>query len=336
MTEKVLVVAPAFHSYGASIGRGFNRLGYDANVYIYDALPTTAAKLHNKLRYELPSLLGLGDPHSARSQRMTQRAAQGVRATRPDVVVVVKGDLLGGEFVDAVRAVGGRTFLWLYDDVARMRTDLETVRLYDRVATYSAADQQRLAEVGLEALLVRVGFDDDLVIGGGPTEDAVTFVGARYPERTEILQALVARGVSVHAYGRDWSHRLSDRLRTWDLHRPAIPASGDLSLDDAASAMQRGIATLNIHARGQDGLNTRLFEACGAGALQLVDRPEVEDVYEVGREVLVFANVDDIVEAVARARREPTWSQKIREAARRRTLAEHTYAHRCAQLASAW
>ncbi|MFL6197917.1 MAG: glycosyltransferase [Thermoanaerobaculia bacterium] len=76
---------------------------------------------------------------------------------------------------------------------------------------------------------------------------------------------------------------------------------------------------------------TRVFEAAGAGACLITDEwLGIELFLEPGREVLVAADGTE----VARHLREltPGRARRIGEAARRRVLAEHTYAHRAAQV----
>lgn len=92
------------------------------------------------------------------------------------------------------------------------------------------------------------------------------------------------------------------------------------------------IAVLNVHGAGHDGFNPRTFEASGVGGLQIIDREDVSTYYEPGSEILVFHSVDEITELVERARNDIAWADGIRARARTRTLAQHTYAHRCADL----
>lgn len=79
---------------------------------------------------------------------------------------------------------------------------------------------------------------------------------------------------------------------------------------------------------------TRVFEAAGAGACLITDRWEgIERFLRPGAEVLVAADADDVVrhlESLTPARR-----RAIGDAARRRILSEHTYAHRAAQVEAA-
>jgi spore maturation protein CgeB len=78
---------------------------------------------------------------------------------------------------------------------------------------------------------------------------------------------------------------------------------------------------------------TRVFEAAGAGACLITDEwVGIEMFLEPGREVLVARDGDEVA---ARLRElTPEQARRIGEAARRRVLSEHTYAHRAAQVES--
>lgn len=78
---------------------------------------------------------------------------------------------------------------------------------------------------------------------------------------------------------------------------------------------------------------TRVFEAAGAGACLITDEwAGIEMFLEPGREVLVARDGDEVA---ARLRElTPEQARRIGEAARRRVLSEHTYAHRAAQVES--
>ncbi len=76
---------------------------------------------------------------------------------------------------------------------------------------------------------------------------------------------------------------------------------------------------------------TRVFEAAGAGACLITDAWEgIEQFFEPNREVLVANNGDDVAHFVRDV--SDTLGRKIGQAALTRVLAEHTYAHRVAQL----
>jgi len=72
----------------------------------------------------------------------------------------------------------------------------------------------------------------------------------------------------------------------------------------------------------------RLFEAAACGAAVISDRWEGLDAFfEPGREILVADDAEDVLVALSR-----NDIPQIAEAARRRTLAEHTSEHRAGEL----
>jgi spore maturation protein CgeB len=95
------------------------------------------------------------------------------------------------------------------------------------------------------------------------------------------------------------------------------------------------LAVLNVHrdsmvANGWSPA-TRLFEAAGAGACQITDAWRgIEEFLEPGAEILVAEDGDAVAEHVAALT--PERARAVGQAALRRVLAEHTYAHRAAQV----
>jgi spore maturation protein CgeB len=96
-----------------------------------------------------------------------------------------------------------------------------------------------------------------------------------------------------------------------------------------------GLATLNINresmARYGFSPPTRVFEAAGAGACLITDRwTGIELFLEPGREVLLASDGAEVAELLSSLT--PERAQKIADAARKRILAEHTYAHRAREV----
>jgi spore maturation protein CgeB len=324
---KVLLLSPVFHGYWQSIADGFIRDGHEAQTFTYDALPLLRDKAANKLLVEMPGLVGL-DRTPSRQKRVSAAVARRLATSKVDLVVVVKGDLIDSEVYAGLHRRHVPVVLWLYDELRRTRHSIEDLRTFTAVATYSPRDRQRLCELGIPAFDLPVAFDERFSASGTPSGAGVVFVGARYPRRTTILAELHGRGVPVIAYGRDWSRRPADRVRTLSWSRPPVPGAPDVSRMAAAQLMHDAWAAINIHG-DQDGFNPRTFEACGTGAVQLIDRADVAELYEPGHELLTFAEVDELIELVRRVRTDTALTDRIRAAARTRTLSEHTFVHRC-------
>lgn len=334
MTRKLLIVSPGFHGYYQAIGRAFDRLDYDVALHCYDAAGR-GEKAWNKVRWELPSRLGGADRHLS-AQRVSRRALAAVRSTRPDVVLVVRGDVLGEEFWAGVAAHGCPAAVWMYDELRRTVFDAEMVSQYAGLATYSASDTAALRSRGMDALHVPLGFDDTVPSAESADGAGVfSFIGAPLPGREKALAALLRAGLPVRAWGRGWSDHPMDRARTWRLHGRDLPNGRDVPGPLAHTIMRNSIATLNVHG-DQDGFTMRTFEACGAGAVQLVDRADVVELYEPDRELITFGSDDELIDQARRIMSRPSDFRAMREAATKRTLAEHTLTHRVRDLQRLW
>ncbi|CAM4013444.1 glycosyltransferase family protein [Helcobacillus massiliensis] len=332
---RLLILSPAFHDYDRAFSAAFEQLGYQVMVHLYDHNATVAAKARTKLLHELPERLGR-DTTEQRTRAITDSAIRALRSVKPQAVLVIKGDVLADDVWSELDAMGIPRALWLYDELRRTRWDRSALAGIPFVASYSAHDTDELREAGMNAHHVPLGFDHLMQVRpAGTRTGEFTFIGARYPNRETVMTRLADAGIPVRVYGRDWSKDPRDVLRTWGSSRPALPWGRDLRRADAYQVMRDGAATLNIHG-DQDGFTMRTFEACGVGAVQIIDRADVEGLYEPGRELLVASSADEAVDQAQRIVTDPSWARTIREAGKRRTLAEHTLVHRAEQLAAAF
>lgn len=331
--SRILLVTPVFHGYGDAIASAFNARGHDVVTHCYDEFKGVRAKVRNKVRYELAEKAGrAGLEHM--SNDVTRAAINRLRGCQPDVVVVIKGDLLGDDFW---AELGSRPrVLWLYDELRRTGWQDREPGQFAPVCTYSRQDAATLSRDGALVRHLPLAFDHRLAQPDPRIRnDEVVFVGARYPRREELLVDLVRAGVRVRAHGRDWSTHPFDRLRTYSLRRPKVPSDRDLDRAAAYAEMAAGLATLNIHG-DQDGFTMRTFEACGVGGVQLIDRVDLDGLYDDGVELAAFSSTDELVELCHRARRDRRWADRLRTAGRERTLAEHTFDNRVRALEELW
>ena len=239
---KVLVIAPAFHHYGDAIASAFTEIGYESRSFAYDGLPDVRAKIANKLMIELPDRLGSDEGERRRIRRATDRTIDVLRSTRPDRVVVVRGDALDSRFWSELADTGPPTVVWLYDELERMTLDLDHLRSVAAVATYSPEDASALRASGFRASTVPLAFDTSARFTPRRA-DEIVFVGAAYPTRVASLIALRDGGLAVRGYGRDWSHAPFDRLRTWKLDRPDLPWGREVDRASGYGIMAGAAAT---------------------------------------------------------------------------------------------
>lgn len=334
MSEKLLIISPAFHGYCHSIADGFRGLDYEVTVHRYDAFDTVKDKVRNKALYELPSKLGF-DGQKAAEKAATSKALEVIEQVKPDKLIVIKADTLGDNFWQAVADRKVPYLLWLYDDLKRHRYTIEFLRSLPAVVSYARSEAESFAAEGINAHFVANGYDPKLAAFPTTRVPEIVFVGSRYENRETILLALKDAGLSVRAYGRGWSHHPFDRLRTWELKRPNLPAERDIPLHEAYRVQAAAAASLNVHGL-QAGLAMRTFEVPGMNGLQLIDRPDVAEFYEIGKEVLLYQSTEELIELCQHIIADPRWSDSIRAAGLKRSQAEHTFFHRAQSMDALW
>lgn len=160
----------------------------------------------------------------------------------------------------------------------------------------------------------------------------LAFVGNRLPDREARVDEFFLRA----------AHEAPDRqflLGGSGWHDRAMPGNvryvGHVYTRDHNVVNSTALAVLNISrdsmARYGFSPATRVFEAGGAGACLITDRwVGIEDFLEPGREVLVASDGADVAQLLRELDRGR--ALQIGEAARRRLLARHTYAHRAAEV----
>lgn len=329
--RRVLLVSPAFHGYWEAVRDALEVRGHTVVVHRYDGSANIVERVQNKIVHETRDTA----PARAAQRAICDRAIAALRDAEPDVLLVIKADLLRERWWQAVADAGVPSVLWLYDELARMDYSLDTLRELGPIVSYSPHDVEALNAAGITATHMPDGYDSLAPFTPRPTP-AATLVGARYAGRERLMRALADAGIPVKAYGREWSRRAWDIVRTRRFASPGIPTGADLPRTEYYGVMAGSLAALNVHGDDHDGFTMRTFEAPGVGGLQLVDRPDVDQYYDVGTETLVFTTPEELVDQVSRARREPQWADAVRAAGRARTLAEHTLVHRMATVEALW
>ncbi|HEX8208095.1 MAG TPA: glycosyltransferase [Solirubrobacteraceae bacterium] len=102
--------------------------------------------------------------------------------------------------------------------------------------------------------------------------------------------------------------------------------------------LARSTVTLNVHSEifPHSIANLRTFEAGGAGTCQLIERRRnLPELFEPDHEVVAYESPEDCVERARWLLEHPAEAARIGAAGLRRTLSQHTFAHRAPILADA-
>ena len=318
---------------GDAYSRNFEALGHPATELIANCRPM-------QLRWAEEHSLALPPGARLRPARLnwgTWRRildAQ-IEAFDPDVVYVQ--DVT---YVERVRprALEGR---FLVAQVGSQPPNLELLRRYDLVTSLMPPLVDSVRALGIDAEYLPVAFDELVwarleAEGAGASSERphpVSFVGSIHSDKVHrggvgLIERL-CQDVGIEVWGPVMA-KLERSSRIPAQHR------GEAWGMDMYRVLARSRIAVNRHGdfTGAYAANMRLYEATGVGALLMTESAaNLPDFFEPGREVVAYDDPDDLVDKIRYYLQHEDERREIAAAGQRRTLAEHTYRHRIAQLA---
>jgi hypothetical protein len=212
------------------------------------------------------------------------------------------------------------------------QADEEDYRAYDLMISSLPNFVEHYRKMGIPSELNRLGFDQRVLAAvGTPARDKdVSFVGSlspAHPERARLVEWLAGQ----------------TRLDIWGNGIDKFPASSPINRHyhgevwglDMFTALARSKITINNHIgiAGNYANNMRLYEATGMGCLLLTDRKSnIADMFEPGREVVCYDSPEECLELIRYYGKHPSERERIAAAGQARTLTEHSYVNRTAEL----
>lgn len=282
------------------------------------------------------------DPEAALRQVKAARGA--------DLVVKASGVGVFDELLDAAvleqRRSGVRIASWDVDAPATLERVMEDthdhfralIPSYDFVFTYGGgapvvADYEALGAQRCVPIYNALDPTTHYPVSPDPKFAAdLAFLGNRLPDRETRVEEFFLRAASLapeSAFllgGNGWD----DKPKSAN-----IRYIGHVGTDDhnALNCSARAVLNISRASMARNGFSpaTRVFEAAGAGACLITDAWEgIEQFFEPGEELLVAHDGAEVVAQLEKLTRKR--AQEIGRAARARALADHTYAHRAAEV----
>ena len=268
------------------------------------------------------------------------------RAAAADVVVKSSGvGVLDAELEAAVLELGvATTVFWDVDapaTLARLEGDPRDplralVPRFDLVLTYGGGDPvvERYRALGARDCVPVYNALDPLTHHPVPPDPRfrcdLAFLGNRLPDREERVDEFFLRAASLAPNGRFLLGGAGWEDKALPLN---VRLLGHVSTRDHNALNATPLAVLNVsrESMAANGFSpaTRVFEAAGAGACLITDAWDgIELFLEPDEEVLVARDGADVAALVSELDRDR--ARPLGDAARRRVLAEHTYARRAA------
>ncbi|MDA8125884.1 MAG: glycosyltransferase [Deltaproteobacteria bacterium] len=252
-----------------------------------------------------------------------------IEEERPDVLFTyLSGELIDPETAQGLRAFGIPMIHFSLNDkenfVGKIRGGLafgsrDICRAFDLAWTSTADALRKYCVEGVVPLYLPEGANPE--IHRPSTIDktiAVSFVGQCYGNRPAIIRRLGEAGIPVEAFGYGWPNgalSTEEMVRLYSQSRINLGFGGVAGYD----------ATYCL--KGRD------FEIPMSGGLYLTEyHPELETVYDLGREIVTYRGFDDLAAKIRHLLDHPDEAEAIRQAGLQRARREHTWEMRFAKV----
>lgn len=319
--------------------RSLNELGWEAQDLVVNCVPlqqrwardnrVPLSQLALKVPHRLFRVPVIGKILADLPGLMNVAVAQ-IKAANPDVLYCQDLSFFPGkvlrEIKQHVRLVVGQ--------VACPLPPESFLKGYDLILTSFPHFVDRLRMLGVKSEYFRIGFDERVLslLGDVSKDIGFSFVGGisrHHDGAIPLLEYLVEQSdLSVYGYGAD---RLPSDSRIRQRH------GGEVWGMDMYRTLARSRITLNRHINvaENNANNMRLYEATGVGAMLLTDRKDnLHELFEIGNEVMAYSSKEEAAEIVRYYLNHPELAVRIGKAGQKRTLREHTYKARMAELTS--
>jgi len=324
--------------------RNLRELGHEAIDVVANCEALQLRWAHEQ-GYARPALRRLGTAFPGRAGLLARRALlrrialEQIDEYDPDVVYLQDLWFLQNRDLDALRRAGRL----VAGQISSAVPGEATLRRFGLLLTSFPHFVERFRGRGLDSEYLKIAFDGRVLrrlreLGvdadpAAPREHAVAFVGGLggkiWDAGTRVLERAVEEiGVDVWGYGADALPGMSPIRSRY--HGEAWGLS-------MYEVLARSRIALNRHGEIAEGYanNMRLYEATGVGALLVTEAGRnLSELFEPGREVVAYECEDGLVEQLRHYLEHDDERQRIAAAGQARTLREHTYARRIAELAA--
>ena len=255
-----------------------------------------------------------------------------IEAFSPDVLYVQDINFTDRQWLEQVKARG----ILIAGQVAYPLAH-EDYSVYNVIFTSLPGYLEILGQRGARARYFRIGFEPRVLdrLGADTTAKpayAVGFGGGisdAHSARTQFLETVAHHvpldvwGYGVESTAAQSPLRQRHHGQAWGLEMYRALRSCGISLNG------------HIDIAGSYANNMRLYEATGVGSLLLTDaRRNLDELFDVGNEVLAYDNVDDCLEKIKFLMNNENRRAEIARAGQARTLREHSYVRRMEELAT--
>lgn len=338
-SRRILIVLPM---YGGSLPIGYycgNALKELGNIVEYFDAPAFHGAFESLkgLRVDTDRLNYL---ENSFLQVVSQAIVAKVETFAPDLVLAMAQAPLSRQALKRLKRDGVPTAMWFVEDYELFTYWQAFAPLYDIFAVIQKGDfAAQLAAIGQpNSLYLPLAADPSvhcpLELGAVERHtygSELSFVGAGYPNRRLAFRQLTS--FELRIWGNDWD---GEQILRSFLQRDGAR----IGTEEVVKIFNATTINLNLHSSVRPGVlvgdgdfvNPRTFELAACGAFQLVDRRALLSELFSENELITFASMEELLDAIHYYRAKPDEREQVTRRAKERVLADHTYGHRMARL----
>jgi len=318
---RIIVVAMLY-------GYGIKEKGYSYEFYnFYQVLKEMYSDV---LLFDFMSIL-----QEKGKRDMNQALLSMVKESKPDLVMFsLYTDQFIPEVIDELREYT-TTLCFFHDDGWRVEFSRFWARHFDWFTTPEAHRVQLYHHLGYDNVLhfpyaITPTVYKKLDI---PEKYDVSFIGMVHPYRKWIIRRIRKAGIQVYTAGSGWP---TGHINQEEMVRVINQSKINLNLSNSVSwdlrcliLFPKALYKALRSAKRVEQMKARPFEINGCGGFQLSYYVGgLERYYEIGQEIAVYLDADDLIDKVRYYLAYDNEREAIAERGYKRTLSEHTYKQR--------
>jgi len=286
---RILVISPSFFGYEKQIITAFEKQG--CHVNFLDERPRNTPITKAAVRV-FPQML------SRQIQQHFQTALKRFTDSRFDAVLVIKGEVTPKWFLRELREKN-RDAAFIYYTFDSLRNSPQGKRILDMFNFKFSFDRSDV-EANESFVYKPLFYGPDYDLSSGDRDLDVSFVGTLHGDRYRLTQNLASK---VERRSRLLFYYMAARWYFWVRKLTSRDLKGvrlsevsfeSLTSSEAATAVKRSKAVIDVQRAGQTGLTMRTFEvlATGAGLITTNKAITMEPFYTEDRVLIVGRSPD--------------------------------------------
>lgn len=347
----VLLSAPNFQNIEQMIAKSLFEVGCEFQVSHW---PDFSSKFFNRFKYSLYNTKCSFNKSLNREEinnivfndlliEYNKKLLHQVFSINPDVLLVLKGDIILPETVEKIRKNSDATLvLWCYDSALRLANVLKSGKYFHYFYTYEPSDISKLYKYNIHANYLPMAYDPysyfKIENMSNSFERDICFVGVLhdgYIERKILLESIISfyKDLKIEIWGKSWTWYNPFLQYEYHFKRKALGKhinNYNIPPKEVNQIYNTTKICLNIHHRqSKEGVNPRTFEILGSGGFQLVDyKPKLEEMFAIDKEIVFYRNNSDLMEKICYYMENEGERKKIARRGNEVVKKNHTYRQR--------